>query len=804
MDPEKVKAILEWETPTTVKGARGFIGFANFYRQFIRDFSRIVQPIHNAINRKDRFAFDEEAEKAFQFLKRAFVSAPALVNFDPGRETVVDCDSSGYVTGAALMQYDQAGILHPVAFFSQKMLPAECNYPIHDKELLAIVLALRHWSTELKPLPHFRVRTDHKNLRYFTEHRLLSERQIRWSTELANFNFSIEYLKGTENVLADALSRRDQDLPKNAEDDRIKERVAQLLKPSQFVDTAHVMAIGSGTTTEPTQEELWEEAAQTDETYKGILQAVRSQERTLPTEYRHLKLSIAELEEREGRLIWRDRYWVPESEPLRTSLMQEAHDSPLTGHPGKNLLKGILSRKFFWPGLSSDVARFVQNCHSCGRNTVWRSRKQGLLQPLPIPDRVWSEISMDYITELPITERGNRHVLVITDRLAKGTIWIPVPDLESATLARAMISNYIGHHGLPSAITSDRGEQFVAGIWGHLCAILKINQRLSTAYHPDTDGSTERMNQTLEEYLRHFCGYYQDDWDLWLPIGQVAILARESASTGLSPFFITHGYHPNLGQSITLPEPSASKQRKKETPAQAATALVRKLKECTEFAQAAMAAAQERQRESANQKRDPVERYKAGDKVWLDIRNIKLDPGRKRKLCEQHRQFTVIEPVGANACRLDTPAGLHDVFNNSLLRRAATNPFPSQAQVDYQPSPIIVDDEEWWNVEEILDVRVIKGRGRGSPLKRQFLVRWKGYADPTWEPQEGVKRTIAFREFEKRTGRNFKTEPLKLEVRIAKPRRKEGGNVKDPSRGGSDDVPMGPIRRGGDDVLRKP
>ena len=372
MDPEKVQAILNWEQPISVKGARGFLGFANFYRDFIQDFSKIVQPIHKTINNQEGFKFDKQATAAFEYLKQMFTCAPALANYDPDRETVVDCDASGYVTGGVLMQYDDKGMLRPVAFYSKKMTPAECNYPIHDKELLAIVRALEKWKVELKPLSSFLIRTDHKNLKYFAKHQTLNERQARWASELSEYNFRIEYVKGSDNVLADALSRRDQDMPKDATDDRLKERVAQILNPSQFVNSAKIAPVLAEVQSDEVCLEQWKQAEEEDEVYQEILKAIRNQERSLPAQLKHLKLSIADLSEDQEHLRWRDRLWVPDSEPLRTMLMQEAHDSALTGHPGSNQLKGMMSRRYFWPGQSSDIARFVQNCNLCGRNTVWR------------------------------------------------------------------------------------------------------------------------------------------------------------------------------------------------------------------------------------------------------------------------------------------------------------------------------------------------------------------------------------------------------------------------------------------------
>ena len=867
MDPEKVRAILQWEAPTTVKGVRGFLGFANFYRDFIKDFSEIVTPLTRLTSKQATslpFSFGKDAQNAFEYLKRAFTQAPVMMQFDTDRETVVDTDASGWAVGGSLSQYDSSGALRPVAFFSRKMTPAECNYEIHDKELLAVIACLREWPQWLKPLKQFLIRTDHRNLKYFMTPRQLTERQARWALDISEYNFLLEYRPGKLNAVADALSRRDQDVPQNGEDERIKHRMSQIFKPEQIAGKTYVApmitrsqkgkhAEQSGTApqeaprqheeetddfvllnegacgsypqpaptneqqpegspseevdeevaeerlhhprrdrgepevaedllqrrqgeAQPTQndgqvacqgqsselQQLWSAAQAADEAYSLLLEAVRNRQQSAPVELRHLKLSMNDFKSQRETLLWRDRFWVPDNEPLRTRILQETHDSVLTGHPGKEGMYGILSRRYFWPNMSKDIATFVRNCHSCGRNTVWRTRKQGLLRPLPIGERIWSEISMDYITELPLTGKKNKHMLVIVDRLGKGAIFIPCENLEGGTLARKFIEHYLPYHLLPTAITSDRGDQFVKGIWRHICRILKIKQRLSTAYHPETDGGNERMNQVIEEYLRHFCNYYQDDWDAYLPMAQAAVLARNAASTGMSPFFLSHGYHPRLGESIDLPEVLDNADQPARTPAEAALRVTQKLHACVEFAQSIMAFAQQRQKEIADRKRDPAPAYRVGDKVWLDLRNFKVDPARKKKLSELHQQYAVTETIGGSAYRLNTPKGAHNVFHDSMLRTVATDPLPSQRQDDLQPRPIEVDGEDEYEIEEIIDVRVIRGRGRGGPLRRQFLCQWKGYATPEWTDGWNCEDTIALDRFEEKTGRNFTTEPLAL------------------------------------------
>jgi hypothetical protein len=209
MDPEKVKAIIEWATPQSVKGVRSFLGFANFYRQFIRGFSEIVAPLTDLTKKTDTtFQWTREADCAFKLLKELFTTAPILTQFDPDRETVLEADSSGWATGGVLSQYDEENLLRPCAYFSRKNSPAECNYEIHDKELLAIIRCLQEWESELSSVPRFKIITDHKNLRYFTTLRRLTERQMRWADILSRFDFTLQYRPGKLGVRPDALSRR--------------------------------------------------------------------------------------------------------------------------------------------------------------------------------------------------------------------------------------------------------------------------------------------------------------------------------------------------------------------------------------------------------------------------------------------------------------------------------------------------------------------------------------------------------------------------------------------------------------------
>lgn len=197
MDPKKVACVQEWPTPHSVRDVQGFIGFANFYRRFIPEFSRLAAPLTHLTKKEVPFIWDASCENSFQSIKRAFKDGTMLAHFDPRKQTILETDASDYVTAAILSQYDDKNILRPVAFMSKKMLPTECNYEIFDKELLAIVNAFETWTAELGSVeaPTL-VFSDHKNLEYFTSTKKLNRRQARWNELLANYDFKIIFRPG--------------------------------------------------------------------------------------------------------------------------------------------------------------------------------------------------------------------------------------------------------------------------------------------------------------------------------------------------------------------------------------------------------------------------------------------------------------------------------------------------------------------------------------------------------------------------------------------------------------------------------
>lgn len=818
VDPEKVSAIKAWEEPTNVKGVRSFVGFANFYRDFIERFSDITSPLVSLTKKGIPFRWGPEQQRSFDTLKERFISAPVLALWDDERETVVEADSSGWAIGATLSQVDDKKRLRPVAFLSKKHAPAECNYEIHDKELLSIVRSLEEWRGELMGVAKpFTILSDHRNLQYFMTTRKLSERQVRWSHFLSQFNFTLKFRAGKSSEKPDALSRREQDIPKGEDDERLRTRVVQLIKDEWLSpETAYTedallvqniwleaakdygheamvsatrvehggeedsdailfetseergadsqVPIGDALFVEERLQELWDKGVDKDPLFKLAYKSVAKGDRSFPPAISSsMKVSIGDCEfDERGALLFRKRLWVPSYEPLQTALIQQTHDSHITGHPGRESTIAILARQFFWPLLHKMVRQFCRNCDVCGRSHVWRERKRGLLYPLPIPERFFSELSIDFMTDLPARKKGDpRYLMVVTDRLSKSVTLESMETMDAEACAQRFLYCHFRFHHWPTALTSDRGSNWVGQFWTHLCHLIGIKRRLSTAYHPQTDGSTERMNQEVLAYLRAFVSFAQFDWPDLLPGAQLAINNRNTV-LGVSPFFLTHGYHAEPIQEV-VPKKRASKPEKR------AEEFLTRLKEGQDLAQAAMAAAQQRMEESANRTRRAADLLRVGDKVWLNLRNIQT-PQLSKKLSWINSKYKVKRVFPHGVVELDVPTGIYPKFHSDLLKRAAEDPLPSQEKDDIQPPPFEIvkeggEEYEKYNVESILRAEN-KRRGRG--YRREVLVKWEGYAETNWEPRAWLENTEALEEFVKRYGPGDGVGDITAEARIGR------------------------------------
>ncbi|KAI0996376.1 hypothetical protein K3495_g11804 [Podosphaera aphanis] len=366
MDPKKVACIQEWPTSRSVRDVQGFLGFANFYRRFIPEFSRIAAPLTNLTKKETPFYWNDLCKSSFLQIKHAFKDGGMLAHFDPSRQTILETDASDYVTAAVLSQYDDSGILRPVAFMSKKMLPAECNYEIFDKELLAIVHAFETWTAELGSVESSTlILTDHKNLEQFTTTKKLNRRQVRWNELLSDYDFKIIFRPGKLGAKPDALTRISANKPIDNEDDRNKHQYQTLLKPSQILrplDTEPITQPDQQDPATPSEISLenWKEHCKNDKFCQEIRSALMSPKAT------RSDIQLASCKATEHSFIINDKEYVPEA--LRELMLKQLHDSPLYGHRGAAALYCMISRRYWWPNCHKDSKKYARGCEACCQN----------------------------------------------------------------------------------------------------------------------------------------------------------------------------------------------------------------------------------------------------------------------------------------------------------------------------------------------------------------------------------------------------------------------------------------------------
>lgn len=677
MDPAKVSTVKDWESPKTVKGVRSFLGFANFYRRFIKDFSRICAPLFELTKKSVPFVWTPECEKAFVTLKDLFCSSPILKHFDHTLETVIETDASDKVISGVMSQYHSTSDgrkLFPVAYFSSKMDPAQCNYGVGDKEALAIVECLKTWRFMLESLEKpALVLTDHKNLCLLQSLRTTNRRQKRWAMELSGLPFQLSYRPGSQNSRADALTRRLEDLTTTGD---ALDRTEPIIPPARFIGLLTVEDTSS--------------AVATDTWAQSVITAVQNKASKHPD----VDLAVCRVDP-SGLLYVNDMLYLPES--LRLEAIQSCHENPTSGHPGQKGTFELLSRQYFWPKMRETVAQFVRNCDVCQRIKTSRHAPYGYLKPLAIPQARWTSVSLDFITGLPSSDSMDM-IMVVVDRLSKMAHFVPcLSTLDSAGYAKLYLTHIYRLHGLPLDMVSDRGSVFTSGFTTALSELLGVKQSLSTAFHPQTDGQTERVNAILEQYLRGYCNYRQDNWVELLPLAEFCYNNSMSASTQLTPFFANYGFNPRIGTE-TVPG---------SLPVGPLRSFVEELDHINVFLRTELSWAQDRMSEQANRGRSSPPVFKEGDLVWLVTKNIKTTRPSVKLDFKKIGPFPIVKKISTHAYRLQLyeSMGIHDVFHVSLLEPYGTDPLPGQ--VNPPAMPVFTDDlgDAHWEVREVVAVK---------------------------------------------------------------------------------------------------
>ena len=418
------------------------------------------------------------------------------------------------------------------------------------------------------------------------------------------------------------------------------------------------------------------------------------------------------------------KVYVPKDEELRAEIIRLHHDTLVGGHRGQWKTVELVTRNFWWPRITVEVKQYVEGCDLCQRNKNRTEPSAGKLMPNEAPNKSWVHITADFIVKLPLS-RGYNSILVVCNRLTKMAHFIPTTE---KTLAEGLAVLFRDHvwklHRLPESIISDQGAQFAAGLMKELNGMLGIETKLLTAFHPQTDGQTEQANQELEQYLRMFVDYRQEQWPDWLGTAEFVYNNKVNSSTKVSPFMANNGRNPRMGFKI-----------RKKGKVLRAEEFAAKMKEIQEETQAALRKAQEEIKKQADRHRGEVEEYKVGDMVLLSTRDSKWQMIGRRTDKSTERfvgPYRVKGIVSSNAIELDllSSVRIHPVVNISRICRYRDQ---VKGQKVTPPPPVEIQGEMEYEVERILSERKRYG-------KVEYLVRWKGHTveEDTWEKEENL------------------------------------------------------------------
>lgn len=752
MDPEKIRAIMEWPTPRNVKEVQQLLGFANFYRKFIDGYSNIVKPLTRLTGKVD-WKWEQEEEDTFSKFKQMFTSKPVLILPDLRQPFSIKCDASDFAIGAVLLQTDPNDkCLHPVAYYSKALTGNELNWTVLEKELFALVTTLKVWRQYLQNNHEVAVLSDHLNLKHWVTMDVKhSQRLCRWAETLSFYNFKIGHIKGVENVEADALSRRPDHLDVVTSIKRGEEyEHIYPLKMEHFRCIATIKIKPDNYIIKKISDLI-----KTDDIAQKVLLLQPNKQ------WKKLNITKSSFVLTHNGLIY-----VPKNQEVKRLIVQSRHDAPYAGHLGQRKTFEAVQRDFYWPGMSKYIIEYVKTCDVCQRNRISTHKPFGKLNPLPIPTGPWKEIGYDMIGPLP-ESGGYNAIMTIVDRLTKQAHFIPCrTNLDSPGVAQLFLEHVWKLHGTPTKVISDRGTTFNSKFMHDLYKALGIQATYSTAYHPQTDGQAERTNQIAEQILRKMVNEEQTNWSSLLPLVEFAYNNAEQESIHMSPFMANLGYHPNIQptEGYTHKVPAAKKRMKN-------------IKLGLELAKQAIKKAQEHQKDHYDKKRTEAPSFEKGDLVLLDQRNLKTVRDSKKLDHRKVGPFKVLKRVGNNAYKLkltNRMKGLSPVFNVNLLE--AYHPDTIDGRTQPPPPPVVISEEDI----EFEVQKIIKHRPFGKNKVIQYLVKWKGLgpAEEEWRSLADLKNSPLVLEayWEKHPELRPKTKP-KPKPKARNPRTTEGGPV---------------------------
>lgn len=692
-DRSKVDALQSWPSPTNRAELRTLLGTFGYWRPYIKNYARIVAPLTALTSEKSTWIWNATHALALTDLKRALLESPVLMRPDQEKPFILITDASDFAVGASLEQLDNAENRRPVAFFSHSLNPAERNYQTFERELLAIVLALRTWRHYLEGSAFtVECHTDHRPLVSFMMHQQERGRLVRWQQFLTSYNLQIHHLAGKENVFADGLSRR-PDL--------------------------RLMLTSACTVLDPATKAIVQSQR------KDSFARKRMQDAQNPNVKTNWKLVSGTLMFGGDDLL---RLYVPDD--LRTRIIREQHDNLISGHFGWQTVYHALSQWYYWPSMKADVKSFVKACPHC---QLYKPTVQPTTEILPslVQSRPFSEISLDWMSGLPKTVRKNDSVLNVIDRFSKWAIIIPCDKkMTSQKLIDILYEHVFSWVGLPVRIIGDRDTRLTADRMRALCKGLHVKLALSASYRPQTDGSTERFNRTFLSMLRTCCNKDPKNWDKAIPSLRYAYNNTVHTATGFTPHYLLFGWKPiDLRVPLAFQNESIHSDIDSFLSRRAATFSI--AKSALERARMAMIA---QRNASAN-----AHVYKVGDLVKISSRVLRpqATAAVPRKMQRSYGgPFEVTALLGPKTLSVALPqeyAAINNAFNFEDIR-----PWLNHEAHAFEPDyPAVEPHPSANHILKIVDRRALRGSSHAGldflDIPCEYQVLWTS-GDMEWLP----------------------------------------------------------------------
>jgi len=649
-DSKKTNTVRNWSPPKWVKKVQAFLRLMNYYRKFVPNYAKIAEPLMQLMRKDKRWHWDREQKNAFHTLKKSLSGTAHLRIPNLTCKKILKTNASDFAVGACLYQIEDEQ-QRLIAYWSRKLSELKKRYEVHNKELLAIVKALQDWRPYLAGTEKpIQIYTDHKNLRNFATTKQLNWQQVRWAEQLADYEFQIHYKKGNENDEADALSKQ----PDHKEVKKIHVRILS-------------------------------------EDNKGILTkgltAMYKIEQTLLT---------------------------------NEEMIQVYHNSRANEHLEVKRTEDLIQRRHNISDLRNWITEYIARCNSCCRNKIQRDKRFDEVTWLDTLNAPWESVTMNFITKLLTSKNLTwgvkfNSILTIVDRLTKYTMFISFKETATASvLAYTILWELVSNHELSKEFITDRDKLFTSKFWEMLTAELRINHKMSMAYHSQTDGQSKWMNQTVETYLRHYVNRNQNNWVQLLLTAQFAYNNTQNETTEETPFWANYEYNPKVWQ-----EPRAHGSQSQKV-----------ILDIAEIKKLHKDLANRIQQQS--EQTTEVKSFVIEERVYLRMNNI-CDKQQSKKLNNKSIElFKVKRNIKGLSYELDLlkEMWIHSVFHAFMLQCC-------NQSIPLQTTETSVESDKEYQVENILEKRMISG-------KTHYLVKWKGYntSENTWELKENLLNCV--------------------------------------------------------------